>query len=78
MQDKAWSLDGGNSFSCGQGNIPSLQLTVRALKIGGWETTFLLGYGLFSGYVSFNGKQFLICWETVLQVKKGHVQVILL
>ena len=52
----------------GAGNIPSLQLAVGPLKIGGWETTFLLGYGLFSGYVSFRDrKQFLICRETVFK-----------
>ena len=32
--------------------LPSLKLT-QPLKIGGWQTTFLLGRPVFNGYVSF-------------------------
>ena len=47
--------------------VPSLQLRVRHWNLLVGRLLSFLGYGLFSGYVSFNGKQFLICWETVFK-----------
>ena len=32
-----------------EGKLPSLKLTCSHLKMDGWNTTFLLGFGLFSG-----------------------------
>ena len=35
------------------GELPSLKLTFSPLKMDGWNTTFLLGWPIFKGYVSF-------------------------
>ena len=35
-------------------DLPSLKLT-QPLKMDGWNTSFLLGWPIFRGYVSFKG-----------------------
>ena len=43
---------GGALFLCI--DLPSLKLT-QPLKMDGWNTSFLLGWPIFRGYVSFKG-----------------------
>ena len=38
-------------------SLHSLKLTVRPLKMDGWNTTFLLGFGLFSGDMLVSGRE---------------------
>ena len=48
--------------------LPSLKLTASLhLKIDGWKTTFVLGWPIFRGYVSFKeckySSYFILCGE---------------
>ena len=49
--------------------LPSLKLTFSPLKMDGWNTSFLLGWPIFSGYVSFReGSKWFIGLVSPLKV----------
>ncbi len=59
-----WPVRDRGTFFCWSANmIPSLKLTWH-LKMDGWNTSFLLGWPIFRGYVSF--REGIVIWHAFL------------
>ena len=70
-------VDPGLASECNICFIPSLKLTFSPLKIGGWETTFLLGSPIFRGELLVLGRiifwilGFYFCWPSKRPISVG-------